>query len=393
MPETRPFVMKIKEYFTDTYSYESHHEKVQKMEASLKNWIVRLMEQLDPKSEGIELKIQMSEERATLLFLLDLYCKNSIETDTNSSRKIRDDLDGFAKELLRPDDADLEKTLFRLRQYFTSYRVEETTYVQKTLAEFRRIIWEFAEQLSQDEDSDLEGSVQGLREAVESNSVELLKKHTKGFLQTYMKHQEKRQHAKTKRMDNIRKNLNSVKKQLVDANSNMRLDHLTKALNRKHFDESLAEVAKTAHLTQAPVCLMIMDIDHFKKINDTYGHALGDYVLIECVKLLKSVFSRENDIFARIGGEEFAVILPDYRVEHAVKKAEQALAKIRSETLIDKENRIRFTISLGLAQLLPTEDVQDWMKRADQALYSAKNSGRDKYVVAQALALHTKAAV
>ena len=354
------------------------------------------MEQLDPHAsaqKGQNQTLHMSEERATLLFLLDLFCKNSIETDTTPSRQVREQLDSFAKMLLQHNDIELEKTLFRLRQYWGGLRVEETTYVQKTLTEFRRIIWDFAEQLSQDEDKDLEASVQVLRDAVESDSVEILKKQTRSFLQDYMKHQEKRTVKKTKRMESIRKNLTTVKKQLVDANTNLKTDHLTKALNRRFFDDSLKEIWQLSQVTEAPACLLIMDIDHFKKINDTYGHALGDYVLVECEKLLKSVFSRENDVLARIGGEEFAVLLPDYRIEHAVKKAEEALARIRKETIIDKENRIRFTISVGVAAVLRGEPAADWMKRADQALYEAKHSGRDRYVVSSNLSLQTKQAV
>jgi diguanylate cyclase (GGDEF)-like protein len=350
------------------------------------------MEQFEPNATSSKPLPQISEERATLVFLLDLFCKNSIETDTSSSRQVRESLDSFAKELMKPNDLELEKTLFRLRQYMNGLRVDETTYVQKTITEFRRIIWEFAEQLNQDDDQDLEQSVAFLREAVESNSVDLLKKQTRHFLTSYIQHQEKRNQKKSKRIDSIRKNLSTVKRQLVDANSSLRTDHLTQATNRRSFDETLKEVSQVCQMTESPACLMIMDIDHFKKINDTYGHALGDYVLIECVKLLKSVFTRENDCVARIGGEEFAVILPDYKIDHAVKKAEAALARIRNETLIDKENRIRFTISIGVAQFLPGETSSDWMKRSDQALYQAKASGRDRFIVAPNLSLQAKSA-
>jgi diguanylate cyclase len=85
---------------------------------------------------------------------------------------------------------------------------------------------------------------------------------------------------------------------------------------------------------------------------------------------------------ARIGGEEFAVILPDSRVEDAVRMAEEAMAKIRREVFIQGELEIKFTVSMGIAQLLNGEKVDQWLKRADQALYQSKNTGRNKYTVA-----------
>ena len=131
-------------------------------------------------------------------------------------------------------------------------------------------------------------------------------------------------------------------------------------------------------LSKTPVNLIMLDIDHFKKVNDTYGHDIGDFVLKECVKMLKQVFGREQDFLARIGGEEFAVIAPDYEVEALVQKAEQALEKVRKEVFVHGEHQIRFTISIGLSVLQPGETVDQWMKRADAALYNSKNTGRNK---------------
>jgi diguanylate cyclase (GGDEF)-like protein len=133
----------------------------------------------------------------------------------------------------------------------------------------------------------------------------------------------------------------------------------------------------------------MLDIDFFKRVNDTYGHAMGDLVLVECVKMLKELFPRDVDSVSRIGGEEFAVILPDYKIEHAIKKAEATGLKIRSETILEKDVRINFTISMGIAQLSEDETVEQWMKRADLALYDSKKNGRDRYTVAPHVLLKT----
>jgi diguanylate cyclase len=129
------------------------------------------------------------------------------------------------------------------------------------------------------------------------------------------------------------------------------------------------------------ISLKRSDIDFFKKINDSYGHDIGDFVLKECVQMLQGSFNRKEDFVARIGGEEFAVLLPDCKIEEAVKKAAVCLDKIRKEKLLHGKLEIKFTVSMGLAELNPGENAEQWLKRADQALYQSKNSGRDKYTV------------
>ncbi|MCB0394894.1 MAG: GGDEF domain-containing protein, partial [Bdellovibrionales bacterium] len=134
---------------------------------------------------------------------------------------------------------------------------------------------------------------------------------------------------------------------------------------------------------KAPVSLLILDIYHFKKVNDTYGHDIGDYVLIELVKMLKELFPKDNEFVARLGGEEFAVLLPDHQVKHAMVKAERALDRIRKEVLVHMDYKIKFTISIGIAELMEGEDTQHWFKRADSALYHSKNNGRNQFTVAE----------
>ena len=128
----------------------------------------------------------------------------------------------------------------------------------------------------------------------------------------------------------------------------------------------------------------MVDIDHFKRINDTYGHPIGDFVLKELVKALQSLFMRDVDLVARMGGEEFAILLPDYNSEMALKKAEEVLERVRREAFIHEAHQIRFTVSLGVAELSPGESVAAWYKRADLALYNSKNTGRNKATVAPA---------
>ena len=212
--------------------------------------------------------------------------------------------------------------------------------------------------------------------------MDQLKSQSRQFIDSYVEHQSRKDKHRSDRMKNIKKNLDVVKKQLNEANNSMRLDHLTQAFNRKSFDEQARQQKSLHHLSKQPVTLISLDIDHFKKINDTYGHQTGDLILIECVRLLKEVFSREADFVARVGGEEFAILLPECRYDHALKKAEQALDRIRGEAYVVGDVTIKFTVSMGIAELNENEDVESWMKRADVALYQSKATGRNKYTLA-----------
>ncbi len=358
----------------------------------MKKWVEKLIEQFDFEwndgtLDGKE-RPAMSEDRATLLFVIDTFNKHLIDFDGHSVRKVREQLDVFAKDIVNPGEGGLERVLFRFRQFFSGYRIDECSYFQKTFEDFRTIIWDFVDQLSEDigeeekEDGEIRTSLDELKEAVESNSIDLLKNQSRRFIDCYMEKQFKKDKRRSSRMKSIRKNLNVVKKQLNEANDSMRTDHLTQALNRKSFDESCQQQKALFHLSKTPVTLMLIDIDYFKRINDTYGHAVGDFVLQELVKTLKSSFNRENDVIARIGGEEFAILMPEQEVDQVLTRAEQLLAQVRADTIVHDGREIRFTVSVGVAQLGQNEEVETWVKRADLALYNSKNTGRNRVTVA-----------
>lgn len=357
----------------------------------MKQWVQKLVGQLNfdfgNKENGEETTIHINEERATILYMIDIYNKNLFEIEGHPVRKTRETLDEFAKAILAANEEDLEKTMFRMRQFFSSYRIAEYTYIQKHFEDFKNIIWDFADQLGEDmraelaEDREIKNNLDQLREAVEANSIEGLRKQSREFIDNYVSRQARKDQRRTKRMGTIKRNLNVVKKQLVEANQNMRMDHLTGAFNRKSFDEQLKKHWQLFELSKAPVTLCTMDIDFFKKINDTFGHDIGDYVLKDCVRILNECYGRNTDFVARIGGEEFAVILTDHTAEHAVVRAEEAMARIRKEVLVHDGKEIRFTMSIGIAQLCEGESIDQWMKRSDTALYTSKQTGRNKHTV------------
>lgn len=356
----------------------------------MKQWVQKLLQQFDGQNSNntTETPVELDEDRATLLFVIDTYSKHLIEIDSRPVRKVREIFDEFAKGLLRPNGPVTDKLLFRFRQFFSAYRLQEYSYLQKTFEDFKSIIWDFADQLNesvrteQARDKEVRASLDDLREAVEANSIDVLKLKSREFIDFYIELQSKNDEKRNRRLEFVQKSLESVKKKLAEVHQSARKDHLTGAHNRKSFDECILKLHQQFQNDKHPITLLAVDIDYFKKVNDIFGHDVGDFVLKELVRLLGETFNRPEDIVARAGGEEFFVILPGIPVMEAVKKAESTLNLIRQTVLVHSDAQIRFTVSLGLAQLQDGETLEKWIKRADMALYNSKNSGRDQYTVA-----------
>lgn len=157
-------------------------------------------------------------------------------------------------------------------------------------------------------------------------------------------------------------------------------DTLTGVPNRLVFNRTLANEVQRAHRYQLELSMMIFDVDFFKKINDTYGHDVGDQVLItlgqEVTKLL-----RETDVLCRIGGEEFTVIMPETNLEKAEVTAERLRKAI--ETLPEDTLPTNLTVSFGVAYMTRWDNDKTLLKRADEALYKAKEKGRNRVEVAE----------
>ena len=158
------------------------------------------------------------------------------------------------------------------------------------------------------------------------------------------------------------------------------LDALTGLNNRRQFEVRLKQEIATTKRQKNPLCAMMIDIDFFKKVNDTYGHASGDTVLRTVASIIKEHL-RESDIPSRYGGEEFAVLLPYTHIDEAQIVGERLRKAVENTPVpIDKKN-INVTISMGLAEFNPEETGEKLFERADKALYEAKESGRNRVCI------------
>ena len=154
-------------------------------------------------------------------------------------------------------------------------------------------------------------------------------------------------------------------------------DALTGIANRRAFDFELTRRTAELERQETPFALVLIDIDHFKKLNDTYGHPAGDAVIRAVARTLEE-HTREMDLVARYGGEEFAIVMPKCGVEEAKDAAERVRRKIESSRFSFQDFRMRLTVSVGLAQALPGESVPELIERVDAALYASKQGGRNR---------------
>ena len=161
-----------------------------------------------------------------------------------------------------------------------------------------------------------------------------------------------------------------------------RLDSLTGLHNRRAFEEMIQREVQIAARDNTPLTLLMMDLDHFKQLNDTWGHALGDRALRTFGGVLLTV-TGTRDAVARLGGEEFAILIPGRSPRSAVSLAERLRATVEGLRLSEGEELVRFTVSVGLSSLQPGEtSFEPMIRRADRALYKVKRSGRNRVLLA-----------
>lgn len=228
-------------------------------------------------------------------------------------------------------------------------------------------------------------SLDEVKDKIQSaNSLEDLGEVVSGILQDTKMMVEKNQELETQLVNSseqvteLKKNLDNVKKEAMT-------DGLTGVSNRKSFDKSILDLIDESAENQTPLVLMMIDIDFFKKFNDTYGHQIGDQVLkLVARTLVDNVKGR--DVVARYGGEEFSILLPETPLSAALKVGEVLRRSVENKEVINKtsnENLGRITLSMGVSEYVPGEGVSQFIERADAALYLSKKNGRNRVTAAE----------
>jgi diguanylate cyclase len=240
----------------------------------------------------------------------------------------------------------------------------------------------------------MEDEVQGLRGHVEqADNLEQLKSTVNDRLDALNQHFENHQQSDRAQFEQSQKQIQALNERLKAMEDESVLlresaaksrelalkDALTGIWNRQALDENIEKEFIRWQRYQKPLSLVVWDVDFFKKVNDTYGHAAGDKVLKTIARLFTQA-TRDADFIARFGGEEFVGIFPETRLEDALSLANKIREKIQNSKFHYEHKPVPITASAGLATFRPNDTVEDVFKRADAALYRAKNGGRNRCI-------------
>lgn len=182
----------------------------------------------------------------------------------------------------------------------------------------------------------------------------------------------------TKAQDKI----TQLETELSEVSEKVHEDHLTGILNRRGLDNAFVRETARSVRHHIPLCYALLDIDNFKKLNDTHGHKVGDDALKYLVQSIKET-TRPDDVVSRYGGEEFVVLLPNTKIQEAFEVLSRVRRNLTKKFFLHDNNRLLITFSAGIAQFQSGETQESIFKRADEALYRAKNAGKNQILIAE----------
>lgn len=227
---------------------------------------------------------------------------------------------------------------------------------------------------------DFTAKLQGLKEAVHGESLDALRKEVLSTVQALSETLARRQDRQDREMEAVSRQLRTLQGELNKVRREATMDGLTRLANRASLDEHMESVLAVHRITGRPACLLMIDVDRFKDLNDQHGHQAGDAVLRALSDTLARSFPRKSDFVARYGGEEFAVVLDEDGEEVGRRLAERMLGSVRSVRIPWEGEELELTVSVGVASPAEGDELAEWVGRADRRLYQAKQEGRDRVV-------------
>ena len=369
-----------------------------------------------PPAPATELddKNSLSKETGIVLdalgSLLTYYGKHAFDTDSRTGDEIRRLVHGWMLHATMgsprpgfPDDRPSAGVFYRdwkgLSQFVGEARREEGKYVSRALDDMRSVVWSFVAAIHQvvveeHAETRVTGDHLGrMRAAVESNSTDLIKREALAVVSVMEQLMANRKERQREQFAVLADKLKNLGRELEDARRESALDPLTGLANRKAFDEYITRSIELHSLLGQPASLMMIDVDNFKSINDTYGHTAGDTTLREISNVLSKTFLRRVDFVCRFGGDEFVVVLQETKLANAQTLAERLRRQVQSLRPIEMLPQTpeaapdtgeapppeppTVTLSIGVAELAIGDDAVSWIRRSDSALYQSKRAGRD----------------
>ncbi len=272
-----------------------------------------------------------------------------------------------------------------LRRFVLAHRKREVGYVVKALDDLRSAVFAFTSAFSrvlgEDDKGDaaVKAQLSRLESATKTTDTTAVTREALATVRVVNESIERRAERHRAELGELAQHVRKLSRELEHAKQVGATDGLTRVPNRACFDEYLSRTVALAALSSGDVYLMMVDVDHFKAKNDTFGHAGGDVALKAIADRLSRTFPRRGDLVARYGGDEFAVVLRDLRVDEARLLAERLVAGVRTTEATHAGKPIKLTVSVGLAPRRDGDAPESWIARADSALYAAKEAGRDRW--------------
>jgi diguanylate cyclase len=251
------------------------------------------------------------------------------------------------------------------------------------------VIWVFIQNLShsfaqeQEADIRIKDQLERLELLAQGSSTGDLKREVLATVVTLAQIVEDRRKHQHARVEALGTQVRILGSELETARKENEVDPLTRLFNRKAFDDYLSRSVELARAFGQPSTLLLIDVDRFKTINDTFGHPEGDAVLRRISDAMIRIFLRKSDFVARYGGDELAVVLRETTLKESLALGDRLLRAVRAVSMDREGVRLQLTLSIGVAALAATEEPRAWIDRADRALYQAKRDGRDRLTAAE----------
>ncbi len=267
---------------------------------------------------------------------------------------------------------------------FFKRQILENSFRETKNQSVKQIVLDLTETIQQissvtgDFDHKMEASMENIQSA---STIEDILAVKEGVMQEIGKIRVRSQAIKSE-LNEYKRTTQSLSSKLEETEAKALVDSLTNVLNRNAYNMKITQMIREFGQSKEYFCLLVLDIDHFKKFNDTYGHKAGDRVLRSVAASVQDSL-RASDLVFRYGGEEFVVILNGIQEDVAFKLAEKIRKGVEREYFVDKDQKLKVTISLGVACVKEGESEVELFERADKAMYVAKRKGRNQVEAAE----------